>query len=82
MLVRDVEGGYTAYEIRYGDGPVEDGVPIFRTNENAVEPGSHTWLVNYAAWNGRASPDWKDRNWKVQTTILQKENIEHLLPKD
>ena len=80
MLVPDLEGGYTAYEIRYGDDPFEDGVPFYHTNENPLAPGRHTWLVNYAALDVGVSPDWKDSNWKVETIILQKRNIENFLP--
>ena len=80
MLVPDLEGGYTAYEIRYGDDPFEDGVPFYHTNENPLAPGRHTWLVNYAKLDVGVSPDWKDSNWKVNTIILQKRNIENVLP--
>ena len=77
MLVQDLDGGYTAYEIRSGDDPVENGVPIYRTKENALALGRHTWLINYAAWNDGVSPDWKDTNWKVETFILEQENIDN-----
>ena len=56
------DGGYTAYEIRSGEDPVEDGVPTYYTEENALLPG---------AWRENVSPDWKHTNWKVETFIFE-----------
>ena len=44
------------------------GQPIFRTEENALEPGWHTWQTNPA---GRGSTEWRSTNLSCATTMLQ-----------
>ena len=44
------------------------GQPIFRTGENALEPGWHTWQTNPA---GRGSTEWRSTGLSCETTRLQ-----------
>ena len=71
VLVQVCDGSYTAYEIRSGEDAVEDGVPTYYTEENALLSGEHTWWINYGAWRDNVSPDWKHTRWKVETFIFE-----------
>ena len=79
VIVPDGEEGHTVYEIGYGEDPVKDGVPIYRTDDTRAvgTPGTHKWLINYAKAELGVSPYWKGK-MNVETTILKKANSEDL----
>ena len=45
------------------------GTQVFRTLENALEPGWHEWQTNYLA--GKGGEEWRATGLSCQTTVLR-----------
>ena len=59
---------WTAFDVaNYADADTI-GVPVFRTSENPIEEGYHTWQAN--GNRSRSSPTWRDMGGAFKTTHL------------
>ena len=75
LVLKYVGGKWTAYDCvvpsnvddLMENGPPQ-GIPVFETFENPIQPGSHLWRTN---WNRSAlAPDWRATRLSCMTTIL------------
>jgi hypothetical protein len=71
VLLQTENGRWTAFDLPNGRAPYEAeafGIPVFDTDEDAVEEGWHTWRSNYN--RSQSSPDWRSTGLLCETTLL------------
>jgi hypothetical protein len=71
VLLQTANARWTAFDVAMDKTPLEAetvGIPVFDTDENAVEAGWHTWRSNYN--RSQSSPDWRSTGLLCETTLL------------